>query len=82
LDLNVARWFLEIYHEINPLTREETDLIPAIAIAESADLFRWQIFELITGRTTALPISELERSFKALRWYNRHRRDIAQALRM
>ena len=82
LDLHAARWFLEVYHEIKPLTREETDLIPAIAIAESADLFRWKIFELITGRTTALPISELERSFKALRWYNRHQRDIARALRM
>jgi homoserine kinase type II len=82
LDLHSARSFLEVYHEINPLTREETVLIPAIAIAESADLFRWKIFELITGRTTALPFSELERSFKALRWYNRHRRDIAGALRM
>jgi homoserine kinase type II len=82
LDLQAARWFLEVYHEITPLTVEETDLIPAIAIAESADLFRWKIFEFFTGRTTALPISELERSFKALRWYNLHRRDIAGALRI
>jgi homoserine kinase type II len=82
LDLHAARWFLELYHEINPLTGEETDLIPAIAVAESADLFGWKIFEFCTGRTTALPISDLERSFKALRWYNLHRKDIARALRM
>jgi homoserine kinase type II len=82
LDLHAARRFLEVYHEITPLTVEETDLIPAIAIAEAADLFRWKIFEFFTGRTTALPISELERPFKALRWYNLHGRDIAGALRI
>jgi Ser/Thr protein kinase RdoA (MazF antagonist) len=82
LDLNAARRFLEVYHDINPLTREETDLIPAIAIAESADLLRWKIFEFFTGRTTAVPTSELECSFNALRWYNLHRRDITRALQM
>jgi homoserine kinase type II len=82
LDLPAARWFLEVYHKVNRLTRAETDLIPAIAIAESADLFRWKLVELITGRIAALPISELERSFEALRWYNRHQEDIASALRM
>jgi homoserine kinase type II len=82
LDLQTARRFLEIYHEISPLTVEETDLIPAIAIAESADLFRWKIFEFLTGRANAPPISELERLLKALRWYNLHRKDIAGALRI
>jgi homoserine kinase type II len=82
LDLHEARRFLKFYHEMNRLTREETDLIPAIAISESADMFRWKMFELITGRTAALPICELERPLEALRWYNRHRKDIARALRM
>jgi len=82
LDLPAARSFLEVYHEMNPLTREETDLIPAVAICESADLFRWKMFELVTGRIARLPVCELERPLKALRWYNRRRRDIARALRM
>lgn len=80
LDLNAARQFLKIYHEINPLTREEIDLIPAIAVAELADLFRWRIVELSTKRPTAESIVELE--FKAMRWYNRHQKDITIALRI
>jgi homoserine kinase type II len=80
LDLNAARQFLEVYHEINPLTREEIDLIPAIAVAELADLFRWRMVEIVTKLTTAASIAELE--FKAMRWYNRHQKDIARALRM
>jgi len=80
LDLNAARQFLEVYHEINPLTREEIDLIPAIAVAELADLFRWRMVEIVTKLTTAASIAELE--FKAMRWYNRHQEDIARALRM
>jgi homoserine kinase type II len=82
LDLNAARRFLEAYHAISPLTREEIELIPAIAVAELADLFRWRMVEIVTKRTTATPISELECAFKAVRWYNHHQRDIARALRM
>jgi len=78
--LNAARQFLEVYHEINPLTREEIDLIPAIAVAELADLFWWRMVEIVTKRTTALSVAELE--FKAMRWYNQHQKDIARALRM
>jgi homoserine kinase type II len=82
IDLQVARGFLEIYHEINPLSREEIDLIPAIAIAELADLFRWMIVEIINKRSAAISVSELERPFEAMRWYNRHQKDIPRALRM
>ena len=82
LDLNAARRFLEAYHAISPLTREEIELIPAIAVAEQADLFRWRMEEIVTKRTTAAPISDLECAFKAVRWYNQHQRDIARALRM
>jgi homoserine kinase type II len=82
LNLDAARRFLKIYHKINPLTREETDLIPAVAIAEAADLFRWKMFEVITKRIATPPICELEKPFNAMRWYSRHRRDIASALRM
>jgi homoserine kinase type II len=80
LDLNAAQQFLEVYHEITPLTREEIDLIPAIAVAELADLFRWRMVEIVTKRTTAASITELE--FKAMRWYHRYQKDIARALRM
>jgi len=82
LDLNAARRFLEAYHAISPLTREEIELIPAIAVAEQADLFRWRMVEIVTKRTTTAPISELECAFKAVLWYNQHQRDIARSLRM
>ena len=82
LDLHAARYFLQAYHEINPLTREEIDLIPAIVIAELADLFRWRIVEIIAQQAATGRISELEHLFKTMRWYNRHQKDIAQALRM
>jgi Ser/Thr protein kinase RdoA (MazF antagonist) len=81
LHLDVARRFLKVYHEINPLTREETDLIPAIVIAELADLFHWKTVET-TERGNSVPIAELDRWFKSMRWYNRHQKDIARALRM
>ena len=82
LDLHAARCFLETYHEITPLTRMEIDLIPAIVIAELADLFRWRIVEIITKQAATGPVSEMENLFKAMRWYHRHQKDIARALRM
>jgi homoserine kinase type II len=82
LDLRAARRFLETYHEITPLTRMEIDLIPAIVIAELADLFRWRIVEITTKRVATVPVSELENLYKAVRWYHRHAKDIARALRM
>jgi Ser/Thr protein kinase RdoA (MazF antagonist) len=82
LDLHAARRFLQVYHEITPLTREEVELIPAIAIADSADLFWWRIFQTVNQRPAAASIRQLERPFKALRWYNRHQEEIARALRI
>jgi homoserine kinase type II len=82
LDVSAARRFLKIYHAINPLTREEIELIPAIAVAESADLFWYRVFQSANGRDETTSFRQLERPFKALRWYHRHQDQIAQALRM
>jgi Ser/Thr protein kinase RdoA (MazF antagonist) len=82
LDLRAARRFLEVYHKINPLSREEIDLIPAIAMADAANLFWWRVFEVAGGRAEVPLIRELERAFQALKWFNRHQEGIAQALRM
>jgi homoserine kinase type II len=82
LDLQAARHFLRAYHEITPLSREEIELIPAVAMADSADLFWWRIFEIANKRTEAASIHKLERPFKALQWYNRHQEEIARALRI
>jgi homoserine kinase type II len=82
LDLRAARRFLQVYHKISPVSREEIALIPAIAMAESADLFRWEAFQIANKRAEAASIHELERRFKALQWYNRHQEEIARALRM
>jgi homoserine kinase type II len=82
LDLPAARRFVKIYHKINPLTREEIELIPAIAIADSADMFWWRIFQIANKRAEAPSIRQLERPFNALRWYHRHQREIAGALQV
>jgi homoserine kinase type II len=82
LDYQAARYFLESYHEITPLTRMEIELIPGIVIAELADLFRWRIVEIKTKQVATGPVAELENLFKAIRWYHRHQKDIARALRM
>jgi homoserine kinase type II len=82
LDLQAARLFLRIYHRVNPLSREETDLIPAVAMADSADLFWWRIFQIASKRTKAPSMHEVERPFKALQWYSRHQEELARALRV
>ena len=82
LDLEAARHFLRVYHKINPLSREETDLIPAIAIADSANMFWWRIFQIADERDEPVSIHSVERPFKAVQWYNRYQKDIARALRV
>ena len=82
LDLDAARNFVRIYHKISPLSHEEIELIPAVAIAELADLFWWKIFQIASNRTKAEPIDTVEWPFKSLQWYYRHREEIARALRV
>jgi homoserine kinase type II len=82
LDLQAARHFLRAYHKVTPLSREEIELIPAVAIADSAELFWWRIFEIANKCTEAASIRKLERPFRALQWYNRHQEEIARALRI
>jgi Ser/Thr protein kinase RdoA (MazF antagonist) len=82
LDFDAARHFLRTYSKVNALSREETDLIPAVAMADSADLFWWRIFEVVNKRSQAASMQLLERPFKALQWYSRHRQEVARALRV
>jgi Ser/Thr protein kinase RdoA (MazF antagonist) len=82
LDLEAARNFVRIYQKISPLSPEEIRLIPAVAIAESADLFWWRIFQIATKRTKDESIDTVERPFKSLQWYYRHHEEIARALRV
>jgi len=82
LDLQAARHFLRVYHKITPLSCEEVALIPAIAMAESAELFWWRASQIANKRTHVASIHELEQPFKALQWHNRHQQEIARALRM
>jgi homoserine kinase type II len=82
LDFDTARRFLRTYANVNPLCREETDLIPAVAMADSADLFWWRIFEIVNKGPVAESMCILEHPFKALRWYSRHRYEVARALRL
>jgi Ser/Thr protein kinase RdoA (MazF antagonist) len=82
LDVSAARRFLKFYVGINPLTREEIELIPAIAMAESADLFWYRMVQSANKRGETASIRLLEDPFEALRWYHRHQREIARALRM
>ena len=82
LDFDAARRFLKAYAKVNPLSRQETDLIPAIAMADSADLFWWRIFEIVNKRSQSESLDILKRPFKALQWYSRHRHAVAGALRL
>jgi homoserine kinase type II len=80
LDLEAARSFVRIYHQISPLSPEEIELIPAVAIAESADLFWWRIFQIVSKKTKIDSIDTAEHSFKSMQWYYLHREEIARAL--
>jgi homoserine kinase type II len=82
LDFDAARHFLRTYSKVNPLSRAETDLIPAVAMADSADLFWWRIFEIVNKRSQSESLNMLKRPFKALQWYSRHRDAVARALRL
>jgi homoserine kinase type II len=82
LDLEAARHFLRTYDKVNPLSREEIELIPAVAMADSADLFWWRIFQIASKRTKVASMHEVERPFKALQWYSRHQEELARALRV
>jgi Ser/Thr protein kinase RdoA (MazF antagonist) len=82
LDFDAARHFLKTYAKVHPLSREETDLIPAVAMADLADLFWWRIFEIVNKRSQSGSMDIVERPFKALQWYSRHRHEIAKALRL
>ena len=82
LDFRAARHFLRVYHEVNPISRDEIDLIPAVAIAESADLFWWRIFQISSEQTKAASIHEVEQPFKAMQWYNERQGEVARALRV
>lgn len=82
LDFDAARHFLRTYSKVNPLSRAETDLIPAVAMADSADLFWWRIFEIANKRSRIDSMNAVERPFKALQWYSRHGQQIARALRV
>jgi homoserine kinase type II len=80
LDLEAARSFVRIYHQISPLSPEEIELIPAVAAAESADLFWWGISQIASKQTKVESIDTAEQSFKSLQWYYRHHEEIARAL--
>ena len=82
LDLQAAQHFLSVYRKINPLSREEIDLIPAVAMADSAELFWWTIFQIASRRTDAASMHTIEEPFRALQWYNHHREEVARALRV
>ena len=82
LDLDAARHFLRTYNKVSPLSGEETDLIPAVAIADLADLFWWRTFEVASNRPHTEPMQTIERPFRALQWYYRHRQEVARALRV
>ena len=82
LDFDAARLFLRTYRKVHPLSRAETDLIPAVAMADSADLFWWRIFEIVSKGSRIESMDAVECPFKALQWYSRHKHAIARALRL
>jgi len=80
LDIPAAQYFIECYNRVNPLSREETALIPAVAIAESADAFWWKMYEITNNQGGTITLSRIENLFETLCWYSCHDREIASAL--
>jgi homoserine kinase type II len=80
LDITAAQYFIECYNRVNQLSREETTLIPAVAIAESADAFWWKMYEITNNQGGAITLSRIENLFEALCWYGCNEREIASAL--
>ena len=80
LDMSAAHFFIECYNRVSPLSREETTLIPAVAIAESADAFWWKMYEITNNRGGTITLSRIENLFRTLCWYNRNEQEITSAL--
>lgn len=80
LDLSAARYFIECYNGVSPLSYEEATLIPAVAIAESVDAFWWKMYEITNNRGGTITLSRIENLFRTLCWYSRDEREIASAL--
>jgi Ser/Thr protein kinase RdoA (MazF antagonist) len=80
LDLSAAQYFIECYNGVSPLSREEAALIPAVAIAESADAFWWKMYEITNNRGGTITLSRIENLFQTLSWFSRNEREIASAL--
>jgi len=80
LDLSAAQFFIECYNRVSRLSREETSLIPAVAIAESADAFWWKMYEITNNRGGTITLSRIENLFRTLCWYNRNEQEITSAL--
>lgn len=80
LDLSAAQRFIECYNKVSSLSRAEAALIPAVAIAESADAFWWKMYEISNDRGGTITLSRIENLFQNLRWYSRNEREIASAL--
>jgi homoserine kinase type II len=80
LDISAAQHFIKCYNSVSPLSREEATLIPAIAIAESADAFWWKMYEITNNRGGTITLSSVENLFRTLCWYSQNAREIASAL--
>ena len=82
LDLVSARKFLRAYNKISPLSPQQIELIPAIAMAEAVDLLWWTIFQITNTRVPQASMRSVEAPIKTLKWYQRHQFEIGRALRL
>jgi hypothetical protein len=55
-------------------------LIPAVAIAETADAFWWKMYEITNNRGGTITLSRIENLFRTLCWYSRNEQQITSAL--
>ena len=80
LDLSAAQFFIRCYNRVSPLSREEATLIPAVAIAESADAFWWKMYEITNNRGGTITLSRIEDLFRTLCWFSANEQEITSAL--
>jgi Ser/Thr protein kinase RdoA (MazF antagonist) len=80
LDISAAQFFIRCYNRVSPLSHEEVTLIPAVAIAESADAFWWKMYEITNNQGGTITLSRIEDLFRTLCWFSSNEQEITSAL--
>lgn len=80
LDLSKSARFLAEYTRHRALTEADIKLIPQIAISGWADSFWFQYYIMSSGYSNSSLSEDVQKSFRGLRWYSEHAKEITDVL--